>query len=434
MKTKDKKILIRGTILVFIIILMAFSMNELSRFVLRNEKFEIIKQIDYIPENSIDILVIGNSHAQEGINDRLMSDMLGASVYNFSFSQQEAVLASYFLKKNFKKQSPKVVVLEAYTLIQKTEDGYDFIPLSKDKKDYYERAKSEVSFSDVFFPLARNHNFWANEKPLSYVWGNLFPKENPLQPVFSMATMSDEAINAHLTERSKAKVKVMFYYRFSSIRKIKELCDENDAQLIVTMLPLYKTLVDRISYDETYYDKIKEFCDTNSILYYDYNKQSPTDWTYKYFKEHEYTQNSHLNSYGQILATQELAQYIKDEDLGYTITDYPRADMLINDYLSSLASAEGILLIDDCAGGINDNINPQVRSLLKDLGIALDENNNKPPKTYYVSGGSVSYDYILPEGVFYAEDGVTIYEIDSGGNFIRCAGTRWDEFDTVIFR
>lgn len=120
----------------------------------------------------MEILILGNSHAQEGINSNLMSQMLNAEVYNFSFSQQESAATYYSLKKLLEKNNPKTVILEAYTLIQKVEGAYDYMPLSLEKIKYYKMLGAEASFQDVFIPIIRLHNFWTNPNLIETILDN----------------------------------------------------------------------------------------------------------------------------------------------------------------------------------------------------------------------------------------------------------------------
>ena len=275
MKEKNKKIILRGLVLLVILCTVFYGLNELCRVAVLNERYEIIKQIDYLPEDSVDVLIVGNSHAQEGINSYIMSEMLGSKVINFSFSQQQTATAYYFLKKNLKTQSPKIVVLEAYTLIQPVQRGYEFIPLNYSKIKHHMMLGDEGNIIDSFFPIALNHNFWANDKPFQALLRNINSGKNGAPPFFSAAIMSERAIKRQDNYKSQSMAKKLKDYRLGHLPLIKDLCDETGAQLILTMLPFYKTLVERIDYDSLYYDTIKVFCDENGILYYDFQHGKP---------------------------------------------------------------------------------------------------------------------------------------------------------------
>lgn len=440
MNKDNKKILIRGLVLSVVLFAVFYGLNYISRMAVLNERYEVIKQVDYMPNESIDVLIVGNSHAQEGINSRLMSDVLDKKVVNFSFSQQQTATVYYFLKKNFKTQSPKVVVLEAYTLIQEVQGGYEFIPLTPAKLNHLIMLGEEGSFIDSFFPIARNHNFWAKANPFEPFIKNSGAGKTEVTPFFSARIMSEIAITRHINYDSQKNARKLYDYRLEHLDKILELCKENDAELIITMLPLYNTLVDRIDYDELYYAPIKTYCEANEIAYYDMNRNSSTEWSYKYFREQDYTQNTHLNVYGQTLASIELAEYLAQSSKYFSITEYEEPNIRIADYLNSIDHSNDFLIIDDCPNSINIQINPEVVEMLKYLGISLKakvqnkKQENDEPDIYFVSDGVVYYDYILLEGLSFAEDGVTIYELDDNGVPVKHAVSRWDEFDIVIIR
>ena len=152
MKQKDKKILKRGLALFTVLVLIFVLLNELSRLSLRNERYDLIAHLKYMPEDSLDMLILGNSHAQLAIDDALLSDMLDANIYNAAFSQQQAATSYYVLNKAFKYQSPDTVVLDAYTLIQQIQGGYTFIPISPAKIKYFSMIHGEGFFKECFFP------------------------------------------------------------------------------------------------------------------------------------------------------------------------------------------------------------------------------------------------------------------------------------------
>ena len=436
MKEKDKKIILRGLILFVVLCAVFYGLNEMCRVAVLNERYEIIKQVDYMPEGSIDVLIVGNSHAQEGINSYLMSDMLDKKVLNFSFSQQQTATAYYFLEKNLKKQSPKVVVLEAYTLIQQVQGGYEFISLNSSKIKHFKMLGEEGDFVDSFLPIVGNHNFWANPEPFKPLFQNANAGKKEVPPFFSSKIMSESAVKKHEIYSSQTRAKRLCVYRLEHLKQIKRLCDENGAQLIMTMLPLYKTLVDRLDYDALYYDTIKNFCDENGILYYDFNKESPTDWVYKYFREQDYTQNTHLNSYGQILASAELARYLAGAVGFLSLNEYETPEIKISAFMDSIDPSGSLLIIDDCPNPLNANINPDVAARLENLGIkpVSKKEEDEGPDIYLLSGDGVLYDYVLPEGFKYDEYGVTLCEIDGSGEIKKRAVARWDEFDTAIIR
>lgn len=433
MTIKNKNILKRGTFLFIVIFIILFYLNSFIIYGMSNVRFNIIKQIDYAED--IDILMVGNSHAQEGINAQLMSEMINKNVYNFSFSQQESAAAYYFLENIFKKHSPKTVVVEAYTLIQKVEGAYDLMPLSFDKVNYYNMLYGEANFNDVFFPITRLHNFWSNENAMTTIKQNVMIKDKPIQPFFTTKIMSYKAVDRHKKYNSDERAKHLIVERLNNILKIKHLCEKNDADLVLTMLPWYKTLVDKVNYNARYYDPIKDLCIENDIPYFDMNIDSDKDWDYYYFREQDYTQNTHLNAYGQHEASCELAYYLASTNDDITITGvYPQL-IKLKDYLRTIDTENDILIIDKCPMPIDYEVFLSAEEEFKRLNITPSQELGTEVEIQYISGGAQYNDYENIINMDSEDLSVTIYELDTQTKeIISHAVIRWDVFDTLFIR
>ena len=249
--------------------------------------------------------------------------------------------------------------------------------------------------------------------------------------------MSEEAVLKHETINSEERVDFFYENRFSIFEEIYELCQKNDAQLIITMLPLYGPLIDKIDYEGVYYEKLKSFCNERDIDYYDYNMQSTQDWSYKYFREQDYTQNTHLNIYGQHIATLELAQYLSDGTGIYTMHEYTQNEIPLITLFDELRDSDGFILANDCPYPINDELNPELRDTFYSMGITISDqskgSNSQPDIYSYINGESKLID-ALPEGFSCPDGGVAIFILDTEGGIKKRAYARWDEFSTAIIK
>lgn len=302
-------------------------------------------------------------------------------------------------------------------------------------------ALYEGEFLECFFPIAFNHNFWANEDPFGPMIENI-TSGREVKPFFSAQILSDFAISRHKSLNNESYIINLYEERFEHVLQIKELCKKNNSELIIYMLPLLDSLVERIDYDKLYYNKLKNFCDENNIIYYDFNKTSDTAWTYKYFRDQVFSHNTHLNVYGQTLASMQLANLIDNLSDSFTISDYSELNMRTIDFLYSIDLSNDLLIIDDCPKEINLELNQNVDEYLKNINVILtnkiatdnDSEKKDEPETYFISKSIVTNNYILPSNLEYTPDAISIYELDSSGYVLKYAITRWDEFDTVILR
>ena len=66
------------------------------------------------PRDSIDVVMLGSSHVNYGINTAKMWEDYGISAYNYSTAEQAIWISYYYLREICKYQKPKVVVLDFF--------------------------------------------------------------------------------------------------------------------------------------------------------------------------------------------------------------------------------------------------------------------------------------------------------------------------------
>lgn len=76
-----------------------------------------------LEKNSVDVLMLGSSHAVTTLNPQIIYDNYGITSYNLGCEQQSPLITYYWLREALKYQSPKVVILDTYTFHKYT-DGY----------------------------------------------------------------------------------------------------------------------------------------------------------------------------------------------------------------------------------------------------------------------------------------------------------------------
>jgi hypothetical protein len=76
-----------------------------------------------LPENSVDVLVLGSSHAYQGINTSVLWNEYGYSAFNLCGAAQPIWNTYYYLEEALKTQTPKVIILDIYSMHYSTEYG-----------------------------------------------------------------------------------------------------------------------------------------------------------------------------------------------------------------------------------------------------------------------------------------------------------------------
>ena len=90
-------------------------------------------------EDSVDLLILGSSHAYQNINPMILWKDAGIAAYDLCGSITPLWNSYYFLKEAVKTQSPRLVILEAYCLTQ----PYEYMDDSRIIKNVYGLKPSE---------------------------------------------------------------------------------------------------------------------------------------------------------------------------------------------------------------------------------------------------------------------------------------------------
>lgn len=142
MKKEIKQILI----IIIILLISTVIFNKLTILLVRkgngygSDVLNFYKQ----PKNSLDVVVLGSSHAYTSLNPYLIEDETGLKTYDFCTQQQPLWITYYYLKEALKYQHPKYVVLEVHMAIvgnynyaeeQVNRDAIDKMNFSMNKVD-----------------------------------------------------------------------------------------------------------------------------------------------------------------------------------------------------------------------------------------------------------------------------------------------------------
>lgn len=116
--------------------------------------------------NSIDILVLGSSHAYSAFNPYLIEQETGLNCYDFSTQQQPIWITYYYLKEALKYQQPKYVVLEVHMAIagnekyaeeQVNRDAIDKMRISTNKIKAINSSVTKADRVYYYFNIMKYH-------------------------------------------------------------------------------------------------------------------------------------------------------------------------------------------------------------------------------------------------------------------------------------
>lgn len=272
-----------------------------------------------LEDNTVDVLVIGSSHAYQGINTAVLWKEYGYTAFNFCGAAQQIWNTYYYLEEALKTQTPKVILFDTYYIHASDEYGdtsfaikntYGLkwsdtkkaaIEASFDKEIagnqyFYSILQYHTRYSDLsktdFYPYQANREMYENHKGFYCYFRNEKVTERDLTEVDYFNEMTE---------------KVDYYYR-----KIFELAKEKNIPIIPMAIPFNAE-----NYHQGFF-RLAEF-----ISEYEYNTPFLNFLTeYKSALGLDYTTDfsdaQHLNYKGNTKLTRFIGDYIKTR---YNIPD-----------------------------------------------------------------------------------------------------------------
>jgi len=235
-------------------------------------------------EGTVDVLVLGSSHAFVDVNPKMLYDEYGIAAYDLCGSMQPMWNTYYYMKEALAYQTPQLIVLDVYRLVEA-------FPYSKESKivkntygmrfsrNKYESVKTSLSREDkgdillhmLEFPSyhGRYVDLTAEDFDRSLI---LDAGYKGAHPVTEVAPMQRPEL-AHITETLEIEAKTMEYFeKILLLAKEKEIpvclinapyIVEEDDQKIFNTLEEY--LVSQTQYKDVFYVDFNQMYDEMQI-------------------------------------------------------------------------------------------------------------------------------------------------------------------------
>lgn len=300
-----KKIIVEITALLLCLILLAACTCRIG-FVLMPERRDFGGTWNmYLEEkqNSIDIMVVGSSHAYCNVIPSQIYRDTGYSSYVLSAPCLTMPLAYYYIKEGLKTQSPKLIMLEMtgfyfnrYMGHAKAAIGY--MPFSSNRLGAIATSAEPDERAGLLFPMYNYHDRWEEFELSDYF------KKRPDQ----IADINAGYTVLYQSEVQTERLERVFEYTDEDIRlqsqylkKIRELCDENGIKLELFIAPAasYVSSADKqIIFDLPGNFELTDFNDNFDAIGLDLSR--------------DFYDSRHLNLYGAVKFTSVLSAHIKE--------------------------------------------------------------------------------------------------------------------------
>lgn len=304
---------------IMLVCMMAYGIYGYFNQVFINEDVDYGASFHSLPENSMDVIVLGSSHAQYSFVPSVFYEETGLYSYVMGSACQPLEVSYEMLKEALKTQSPKLVLLEVYTAmplrsICEADVCYvkgQYLMTGEEKYNtinYLEEEKAKTYYND-FINL---HNNWKTSETLKdWMPSNRFKKldsniDDSFGYIFQKAVLPyDESNNFWRAATFVSKEEVeLDKLDLESLNNIYNLCKGNDIDLM-----LYKTPIDSMDItNQSYLHKVWEWADNNGIKYLDFFKlQEKID-----FNMWIHSDSYHCYNNGAAIVTDELSNYISN--------------------------------------------------------------------------------------------------------------------------
>ncbi len=366
-----------------------------------------IKYLYKQEKNSVDVLVLGSSHAFENINTGVLYDSYGMAAYVLSGSMQPYWNTYYYLTEALKTQTPKLIVLDVFASTQNSEYGdnvriikndlgirnivtrYKALKLSSPKDKFYDyllsyrlwhSRYSELGAFD--FPQYYKRPFWYYYKGFGINFATK-PQNKP----------DPDKITAETPLLPKTEE----YYR-----KIIELCKQENIPLLIVKSPY---VLNEASMKK--YNMSKKIADEYGVPFINFNSSKYYNSMKLDFSK-DFADDGHLNYMGNVKYTKALADEIKKrfdipdrrgqqeyeswemhskDVLGRTENQYLKNENNVGAYFEKLKKERYVITLATISD--TDKILGKCKESLESFGI--DTADLRDGRVYVIRGGTVDY-------------------------------------------
>lgn len=201
-----------------------------------------------LPEDSLDILFMGNSHSFCSIDPRVVDNLLETNSFVLGISAETAIVTYYELIEALKTQSPDYVVFETYILDHTPERNQSYyldfiwnIPFSLRHNSFIKTITDGESDVIQALPAIYYHDeFWKNPKKFFL---NILNGNNNVENMYSLSKgyMPRETLTSELFEYptfQQLTFSKPYPQNLKYFSKIIELCKQNNITPIFIEAPI----------------------------------------------------------------------------------------------------------------------------------------------------------------------------------------------------
>lgn len=263
-----------------------------------------------LPENSLDVVLLGSSQTIMGLSPMELYKHHGISAYSFGTEEQPMYATYYWLKEILRTHTPKVVVLDVNELIHTSSEAayrkaFDYMEWSEVK---WEAIKThcdeyeELSLMSYVLPLTNYHSRWDELEAADITYLTSDKTDPYLGFVISHGTCEVEYDGTPSRPEMEADPADPEAYAY--LQKIIQLCKEEKIQLLFVKTP-------RAGWNPGKHNLVVQIAQEAEVPFLDFNdKDIMAAMQFDYMADAR--DGSHLNIYGAEKVGAYLGDYLTE--------------------------------------------------------------------------------------------------------------------------
>jgi hypothetical protein len=261
------------------------------------------------PKDTIDVAFLGSSHVHYGVNTAYLWENYGIAGYDYSAAEQPAWVTYYYLKELCKYHSPKLVVLDLYSVAKFHDefqydylvDNFNGVKFSYNKLEMMLSATEPERLKEFFPSYVTYHLRYSELNKYDFEYLFMTKKERSefkgFAPHFDVADFEGSPYYdySHVSEIPEKTEEYLI--------KIIEYCRDNGIELYLMVAPYYLE-----HFEAGCYNYIEQIAQEYGVRYDNYNEWYDTmglDFTT------DLNDGSHLNYWGSCKFSDYLGVVIK---------------------------------------------------------------------------------------------------------------------------
>lgn len=237
--------------------------------------------------DTIDVLVLGDSNAAQGIAPMKWYQDWGITGYTYGAAWFSVFNAYYRLKDIYSEQTPRVVVLCT-----------DIVYSKRGSETYFDSAVNNIS--GELFPLLRYHDNWKELNAENLLQPHDYSWRDPNKGFMPLTGVAGYGGGDYMYDQGRQAIPLLTELYLD---RIVRLCEDKGSQLLLITVPA------ATSWNHSRHNGIQAYADARGLTYIDYNLDPAgmlgLDWS-----TDTPDNGSHLNVLGAIKLTDVLGEYL----------------------------------------------------------------------------------------------------------------------------